>query len=302
MEDETEDQFEYTSTSDNDVDFLIELPEEYIFGKLMGCLKNAYKAMFELTNSTMTYAELVPDLSGSGGKKNKTDETKININTFCRFHVENFKRYEFNPKHGSYSFIIEVKPFAAMFKKTGKNHSIVIRKQPGDKHIYICDPLNMKDGTHITPLVMQERRLYEHKETTTIPNCVIDNKKLVNDYSKISANTVNTITIKGYPNKLLIETSDVYGAAGSSYSYGENAMGNINLNLQLIDPTLKIVDLSKLLLSVNISTNMLKAIVSLTKLSSDKLSIFYEEYSHIKIVTPVKDLATVYTYIRSIES
>lgn len=299
FEDNTPDQFDYITTTDIDTEFTIEIADGASFSKLFDCLKNGNNAVIRLTDTSMSYIEL---MDTSQGQKNKT---KFNIDILCEFNVNKFKTYKFTSKSKEYNLYIDVKTFVDKVSKI-KDTSIKIIKRKGDETISIYTSASNADVSYLKPLVMQSCETFgRDTKTRNSPNCLINPKKITADSLKISPSKFKKVTVTGYNNRMIVDAQSLYQSDGHTFHYGEpinNIVFNINFDA-LPDISIPAKSNNKVqepIMRLEIPTNLFKNIAKLAKLSDCNMKVFFERSDSgdcMKIITEVKNYATVHTYV-----
>ena len=268
-EDNIIDPFEYSTqtSSDVDVEFIVEIIDGISFSKLFDCLKNGTTAVIRFTSTSMTYVEL----------RDKEDKFKTDI--LCEFNVKKFKTYIFKSKLSEYNLYIDVKTFVDKVKKLTKDSILKMVKTIGSDTISIYKSESLTDVSYFKPLVMQNCETFKHDiNSNEIANSLIKPKKIYIDSQKLSPTTFKKVTIIGYKDKMVVEAKSVYGNDGHKFNYDNSSnllpkTFNINFNLLVGVVPPVITDHESVkdepIMEFEIPTSLFKTISKLIKLNDN---------------------------------
>lgn len=309
IEDNIADPFDYSTSinTDTDTEFVIEIVNGISFSKLFDCLKNGTYAVIKFTDKSMSYVEL----RDSENKKNK-----FNTDILCEFNTSKFKTYYFKSKSGEYNLYIDIKTFVDKVKKLDKDAILKMVKQKGIDTISIYRSTSQSDVSYFKPLVMQNCETFGRNiKSNEPPNSLIKPKKIYQDSQKVSPSQFKKVIIKGYEDKMEIEAIGVYQSDGHKFYYDNISASiipkkfNINFNLlaDIVNTTpmtpvvsTQLDNNDKPIMEFEIPTSLFKNIAKLAKLNDYDMKVFFENNNDgacMKIITDVKDYATVYYYI-----
>jgi len=302
-EDNIIDPFEYSTqtSSDIDVEFIIEIVDGISFSKLFDCLKNGTNAVIKFTDTSMTYIEM---------RDTEEKKNKFTTDILCEFNIKKFKTYIFKSKSSEYNLYIDVKTFVDKVKKSTKDSILKMVKKPGSDTISIYKSASLSDVSYFKPLVMQNCETFRHNiKSYEVANSLIKSKKIYTDSQKLSPATFKKVTIRGYKDKMEVEAKSVYGSDGHLFNYDNSSTilpktFNINFNLLsgVVDKVIPdpIVIKNELIMEFEIPTSLFKNISKLVKLNDNDTKVFFQNTNnenYMKIITDVKNYATVYYYI-----